>query len=156
MEWKRGKCWKLRICEGKFRVFFVIWVKWKESVCAITLPYSSTFYSLFLPFFVLEIFKFKCDMFFVRYSASISKFELFEQPWGFISLQKACWIFSNLYIPPCIGKNFQLMVFTFLENALNLCIFTHAPVPHSKIQAEFFENLLPSDEKRGGNYDLLY
>ena len=29
------------------------------------------------------------------------------------------------------------MVFTFLENALNLDIFTHAPVPHSKLQAEF-------------------
>ena len=42
------------------------------------------------------------------------------------------------YIPPCVGKTFQFMVFTFLENALNLCIFTHAPVPHSKLQVEFF------------------
>ena len=33
------------------------------------------------------------------------------------------------------------MMFAFLENALNLCIFTHAPVPHSKLQVEFFENL---------------
>ena len=31
------------------------------------------------------------------------------------------------------------MVFTFLENALNLSIFTHAPVPYSKLQVEFFE-----------------
>ena len=33
------------------------------------------------------------------------------------------------------------MVLTFLENALNLCIFTHAPVPHSKLQVELFKNL---------------
>ena len=56
------------------------------------------------------------------------------------------------------GKNFQFMVFTFLENALNLCVFTHAPIPHSKLQAEFFENLFPQRRNgwRGGNYDLLY
>ena len=39
------------------------------------------------------------------------------------------------------------MVFTFLENALNLGIFTHVPVPHSKLQAEFFENLFPQQQK---------
>ena len=49
------------------------------------------------------------------------------------------------------------MVLTFLENALNLGIFTHAAVPHSKLQAEFFENLFPPTAERGGeNYDLLY
>ena len=52
---------------------------------------------------------------------------------------------------------FQFMVFTFLENALNLCIFTHAPVPHLKLRVEFFENLLPHlDGSGGGSYDLLY
>ena len=45
------------------------------------------------------------------------------------------------------------MVFIFLENALNLCIFTHAPDPHSK---EFFENLFPPIRKGWKNYDLLY
>ena len=29
-------------------------------------------------------------------------------------------------------------MFTFLENALNLYIFTHAPIPHSKLQVECF------------------
>ena len=53
-------------------------------------------------------------------------------------------------------KNFKVMVLTFLENALNLCIFTHAPVPHSKLQAEFFENLFCPSKKGGENYDLLY
>ena len=38
--------------------FLVIWVKWKQSVCSIIL-YSSTFYSLFLPFLALKICKFK-------------------------------------------------------------------------------------------------
>ena len=48
------------------------------------------------------------------------------------------------------------MVFTFLENALSLCIFTNAPVPHSKLQAEFFENQFLPDESGGENYGLLY
>ena len=47
----------------------------------------------------------------------------------------------NLYIPPCLGKNFKFMVFAFLEKTLNLGIFTHAPVHHSELQAEVFENL---------------
>ena len=40
-----------------------------------------------------------------------------------------------------MGKIFQFMVFTFLGNALNLCIFTHASVNNSKLQIESFENL---------------
>ena len=48
------------------------------------------------------------------------------------------------------------MLVTFLENALNLCIFNHALVPHSKLQVEFYENLFPQNEMGGGNYDLLY
>ena len=64
---------------GKIVFLLVVWIKWKWLVCSITLLYSSTFYSLFLPFFVLEIFKFKYDKVFVRHSASISKFEWFEQ-----------------------------------------------------------------------------
>ena len=58
--------------------------EWNENsqyVCFITLVYSSTFYSLFLSFFVLEIFKFKYDKVFVGHSASISKFQWFEQLW---------------------------------------------------------------------------
>ena len=64
-----------------YRFLLVIWVKWKQSVCSITLLYSSTFYSWFLTFFVLEIFKFKYDTFFVRNSAATSKFNWSEQPW---------------------------------------------------------------------------
>ena len=56
-------------------------VKWKQSICSITLFCSSTqctFYSLFLLFFVLEI-KSKYDKFFIRHSTFISKFKWFEQ-----------------------------------------------------------------------------
>ena len=71
MERKRGKCWKLPIFEGKLRVF-ISYLSEMKIVCSITLLYSSTFYSLFLSFFVLEIFKSKYEKVFVRHSASIS------------------------------------------------------------------------------------
>ena len=49
------------------------------------------------------------------------------------------------------------MVFTFWENALNLGVFTHAPVPHLKLQAESFENLFPlTEETSRENQDFLY
>ena len=74
-------------------------------------------------------------------------------------LLNACSIFFDLYIHPCVGKNFQFMVFT-LENESNLCIFTHGTIPHSKLQVQFFENLFPpskgQEQRGGGNYDLLY
>ena len=92
-----------------------------------------------------------------RLAWRIHPFIFLQTPQGFISLQNVSWIFSNLYILPCAGKIFKFMVFAFLENALNLGIFTHAPVPQSKLQAEIFENLFPPTAERGGeNYDLLY
>ena len=67
------------------------------------------------------------------------------------------------------------MVFTFLENALNLVVFTHAPPPLSKLfpkflslhlrqgenthsaRQHFLENLFSQQQKgEGGNYHLLY
>ena len=33
-----------------------------------------------------------------------------------LSLQNACRIFSDLYIPTCVGKTFQFLVSTLLEN----------------------------------------
>ena len=80
MERKRGKCRKSSIFEGKLQVFISYrYLSEIKVVCSITRLYYSPFYSLFLPFFVLEIFKFKFkyDKVFVRYSASIS----FEKPW---------------------------------------------------------------------------
>ena len=48
-------------------------------------------------------------------------------------------------------------MFTFLKNALNLGLFTHAPVPQSKLVAEFFENrFFPATETGGQKYNLLY
>ena len=34
-----------------------------------------------------------------------------------------------------------------VENALKLYIFTHAPVPYSKLQVEFFENVFSPRRK---------
>ena len=73
-----------------------------------------------------------------------------------LSLQKDCRIFSDLYIPASVENFFQFMVFTFLENVLEPCIFTHALVTNSKLQVEVFENLFPQRRERGGRYDLLY
>ena len=44
------------------------------------------------------------------------------------------------------------------KSALYLGIFAHFyPVPHSKLQANFFVNLFPPVAERvGENYDLLY
>ena len=76
---KHGKCGKSSIFDGKLWV--IIYLSEMKIVSSVTLLYSSTFCSLLLPFFVLEIFKFKYDKVFVRHSVSISKFEWFEQPW---------------------------------------------------------------------------
>ena len=51
---------------------------------------------------------------------------------------------------------FNFMVFTFLKNALNLGIFTHAPIPQSKLQVEILKIFLPQDEKGERNHDSLY
>ena len=50
------------------------------------------------------------------------------------------------------------MAFTFLENALNLGISNHAPVPHPKLHAGYFENMFSLTTERGGknNYDLFF
>ena len=57
-------------------------------------------------------------------------FIFLEIPLGFY-LSPECLLnfLSNLYIPPWVGKNFKFMVLTILENALNLGIFIHAPLP---------------------------
>ena len=77
-----------------------------------------------------------------------------------LSLSRMFVEFSTmLHILPCAicVKNFKSMVFAFLENALNLGIFTHAHVPHSNFQAELFGNLFPSTAERGGeNHELHY
>ena len=45
------------------------------------------------------------------------------------------------------GKKFSIYGAHILRKSLNLCIFTHAPVAHSKLLVEFFENLFPSRRK---------
>ena len=45
------------------------------------------------------------------------------------------------------GKNFSINGVHILRKSLNLCFFTHVPVPHSKLLVEFFENLFPPRQK---------
>ena len=55
-------------------------------------------------------------------------------------------------------KNFSIYGVHIPRISLNLCFFTHAPVAHSKLLVEFFENLFPPKTERvgGESYDLLY
>ena len=56
-----------------------------------------------------------------------------------------------------MGKIFQVMVFRFLKNALNLRSFTHAQVPHSKLSVEHILKICFLQDGRGGRrYNLLY
>ena len=48
------------------------------------------------------------------------------------------------------GKKTKFMVFTSLENALNLGVFIHGHVPYSKRQTSVFENLFPPTTETGG------
>ena len=54
------------------------------------------------------------------------------------------------------GKYFSIYGVHILRKSLNLGFFTQAPVPHSKLLVEFFENLFLLAERVGGSYDLLY
>ena len=47
------------------------------------------------------------------------------------------------------GKKFSIYGVHIPRKSLNLCFFTHAPVPHSKLLVEFFENLFPPRQKAG-------
>ena len=60
-------------------------------------------------------------------------------------------IFLGFYLSPECLLNF-LWLFSIYgvyipRKFINLCIFTHTPVPHSKLQVEFFENLFPPRRK---------
>ena len=56
------------------------------------------------------------------------------------------------------GKGFLIYCGHIPRTSINLCFFTLAPVLHSKVLAEFFENLFPPRQNgwAGGSYDLLY
>ena len=75
---------------------------------------------------------------------------------GFYLSPKCLLNFSDLYIPPLVGKNFQFMMFLFPENALNLCIFTHAQVPTQNSRQNYLKICFRKGEMGGENYGLLY
>ena len=76
-----------------------------------------------------------------------------------ISLNCLGFYLSRMFVQfslTCVGKFFDSMVLSFLENALKLCIFTHAPVPYSNSRYNFLKICTPLEVKGGENYDLLY
>ena len=76
-----------------------------------------------------------------RFASKIHPFIFLLAPQGFISLPPE-WLLnfvSNSDIPPCVGKTFKFMEFTFLENALIRGIFTH-DFPHSKLAPKFLSS----------------
>ena len=80
-----------------------------------------------------------------RLASMITSFHISLNSLGFY-LSPEC-LLNFLYLLYFAFHIFQCMVLKFLENSLNLCIFTHAPCPHSKIHLEFFENLFPTARK---------
>ena len=88
-----------------------------------------------------------------------TSFHIYLKSFGFYLSSKCLLNFHWLVYSTMCGKNFQFVVFTFLENVLNLCIFTHVPVPQLKTPGRIFWKFISCfhQDKRGGeNYDLLY
>ena len=129
MEQKCGKCWKSRSFEEELQVFISYLSKMKTVRIIYNFAYFSTFYTLFLQFFVQEIFKFKYDKFFVRHSASISKLKWFEQPWYFHKLQ-----FISHKLFPSSSPHEQLCELVFFFLALMLSLFWTVTLDYSKNQ----------------------
>ena len=76
-----------------------------------------------------------------------------------ISLNSLGFYLSRMFVQfslTCVGKVFEFMVLTFLENALKLCIFTHAQSPTQTTGTIFLKICTPLEVKGGENYDLLY
>ena len=71
-----------------------------------------------------------------RLISSIHPFIFLITPYLGFYLSPEC-LLNSLCFSPCVRKTLRVLVFKFLENALNLCIFTHAPVPYLKLQVEF-------------------
>ena len=46
------------------------------------------------------------------------------------------------------GKKFSIYGVHIPRKSLNLCFFAHAPVPHSKLLVDVFENLFSRKQKR--------
>ena len=67
----------------------------------------------------------------------------------------ARWIFSNLYVLPCVGKNFQFYGIHIPRKWIESMDFYSCPSSQLKLQVEFFEICFPHDEKGGEKYDLF-
>ena len=66
----------------------------------------------------------------------------------FFKLLRVLFVSRMLVYSTIVWENFFNLWFSHSwKNALNICIFTHALVSHSKLQARLFENLFPPRQK---------
>ena len=83
-----------------------------------------------------------------RLASGIHPFIYFFKLRSILSLQNACWILSDFYIPTRGGGGrFSIYGVHIHRKCVESISFTHVPVPHLKLQVEFFENLFPPRQK---------
>ena len=95
----------------------------------------------------------------VRTKKFINKVVYHPCPWrlasGIFSLQNACWIFSDLYIPQCVGKFFQFMVFTLVFKCIESIHFYSYPSPPLKTPGRIFRKSV-SPKTKGVRETMIY
>ena len=74
---------------------------------------------------------------------------------AFISWQNACWIFSNLYISPCMWKCFNYGVH-IPRKCIESMYFYHSQFPTQNSRQKCFENPFPQRQKGVKTCDLFY
>ena len=67
-----------------------------------------------------------------------------------------CWIFYNLYIPSCAGKNLKLWCSNLWKMHWIYVLLLIPQFPVHKFRRNFLKICLPEAERFGENYDLLY
>ena len=82
----------------------------------------------------------------------IQSFIFLWTPCG-LSLWYACWIFSNLHIPPWVEKNYGDHIPSKCSESRHFYSYPTFPL---KTPGRIFWKFSPTTERHGANYDLLY
>ena len=126
---------------------FISYLSEMKIACSITFLYSSTFYSFFLPFFVLEIFKFKYDKVLVRQSLShilANVASVFIRDWKL----KFC-LRNSIIFSPFLGQNVGR---GWVKNDKNGYFHTSHHTPNSVFpKKEVLKSLVPRTLSHGEN-----
>ena len=77
-----------------------------------------------------------------KISLTATCFHIFINSLGlYLSPEYVLNFLSNLYISLCVGNIFKFIVFTFLENALNLIILVMLPFPTQNSRSSYHQTL---------------